>query len=157
MNVVEAMADGDAEEPHEHNVMITLWTPGQPTPDPERLAPRQPPAVLRLLQGLCSGSAPKNRAEGTFHRMMTKRGWKLTKKGWPYFFMVKDNRKIALVECKPARSRRLKKHQHMVMYVLASFGVPCYRWSPDDGFIRIGVQEPEPADVPGLVQNVVTE
>jgi hypothetical protein len=79
---------------------------------------------------------PKNEAEGKFYDLAIKHGWAITKRGWPDFFLWQDG-KIAVVEIKPSRTRRLKADQLEVLAALARHGVPAFRWSPDGGFERI--------------------
>jgi len=80
--------------------------------------------------------APKNEAEASLYKLMRSSGWEVTKRGWPDFACFKDG-KMILVEVKPKRSHRLKFWQRRLMRELAEKGVECYRWSPDDGFVRI--------------------
>ena len=84
---------------------------------------------------------PKNKSEGLYFDLLEKGGWKTTKRGYPDFFCYRENEdgeaEFMLVEVKPKRSYRLKFMQLKVMKMLASKGVPCYRWSPDSGFTKI--------------------
>lgn len=64
-------------------------------------------------------------------------GWRATKQGWPDFFCLHPEKGIALIEVKPRASSPLKKSQVNIMRMLASFGVPCWRWDPVKGFERI--------------------
>lgn len=79
---------------------------------------------------------PDNEAEGMFWEKARENEWKPTKRGWPDFWMVKDGR-FCVVEVKRAENHSLKTEQNKCMKLLAQFGVPCYRWDPDDGFTRI--------------------
>jgi hypothetical protein len=79
---------------------------------------------------------PKNAAEGAFWDRATSEGWAVSRRGWPDFFLERGGR-IALVEVKPHRGRRLKTEQRRVLLALAAYGVPCYQWCPDGGFTRI--------------------
>lgn len=89
------------------------------------------------------GRKPQNEAEALFHDWATSQGMRLTKRGWPDWFVWTDDGKIALVEVKPKHGRRLKKEQLAILRALAEFGVPCYRWSPDGGLVKIkGSREP---------------
>ena len=76
---------------------------------------------------------PVNLAEAKFFDMMNKKGWELTKRGWPDFACMKDGQ-LVLVEVKPKRGHRLKSWQRRIMVELIKCGVKCYRWSPDGGF-----------------------
>lgn len=79
----------------------------------------------------------KNGAENDFCQWARSRGHEVTKRGWPDFFVMRMDGDIALVEVKARRGRSLKSAQMMVMRALASYGVPCYRWDPENGFERI--------------------
>jgi hypothetical protein len=80
-----------------------------------------------------------NEAEEAFRSEAVAAGWTVCKRGWPDFICERDG-KIVIVEIKPHRRRILKREQRRVMNLLASYGVPCYRWSPDGGFERIGTR-----------------
>jgi hypothetical protein len=80
-----------------------------------------------------------NNAEEAFRRQAVDSGWTVSKRGWPDFICERDG-KIVIVEIKAHRRRILKREQRYVMNLLASYGVPCYRWSPDGGFERIGTR-----------------
>jgi len=83
------------------------------------------------------GRRPKNEAEGLFWDKVKEDGWEVTKRGWPDFFCTRQNGDLMLVEVKAHRGRRLKHHQIKVLKILGSYGVPCYRWSPDTGLERV--------------------
>jgi len=51
--------------------------------------------------------------------------------------MIHSSGKIRVVEVKPHRGRRLKREQYAILSILSSYGVPCYRWSPDGGYEKI--------------------
>ena len=57
------------------------------------------------------------------------------KRGWPDFFMERDG-EIACVEVKRS-GRKLKPSQRHILKALAAHGVPCYHWTPDEGFLRV--------------------
>lgn len=82
-----------------------------------------------------SGRCPKNPAEAAFFKTATEAGWVVTKRGWPDFFCFRGE-ELALVEVKPPRGK-LKREQEIVLRSLSSFGVPCYRWSPDTGYQKL--------------------
>lgn len=81
----------------------------------------------------------RNAAEEAFRLEAVAAGWTVCKRGWPDFICEKDGT-LAVVEIKPHRRRILKREQRRVMAWLAAYGVPCYRWSPDGGFERIGAR-----------------
>ena len=83
---------------------------------------------------------PKNESERKFFDMMVKQGWLCSKKGFPDFFVFKkvnNEIRIGLVEIKPYQDRKLKKMQLMIMELLSNYGVPCHKWTPEDGFVKI--------------------
>jgi len=79
---------------------------------------------------------PKNRPEAECWGIMESKGYRVTKRGWPDLFCMKDGKMVA-VEVKPAKYAHLKSSQVDVMSALASAGIECYKWSPDTGFSRI--------------------
>ena len=79
---------------------------------------------------------PKNPAEADCWDYMTRRGFKVTKRGWPDFFCWRDD-EVMIVEVKPRGHMALKPRQMMIMKRLARYGVPCYRWSPEDGLVKV--------------------
>lgn len=85
---------------------------------------------------LSASKAPKNKAEGECFEQLSASGWKLTKRGWPDFFCVKDG-EIMAVEVKPHKGSLLKRDQVVVMGLLAERGIPCYLWTPDGGLERM--------------------
>lgn len=78
---------------------------------------------------------PKNEAEAKFFDYATENGFDVCKRGWPDF-IIEKNERIMCVEVK-REGQRLKEDQERVMRRLAAYGVPCYRWSPEEGFKRI--------------------
>jgi hypothetical protein len=81
---------------------------------------------------------PSNPSERRFAEEMHGRGWIVSKRGWPDFFCVgRRTGQVVLVEVKPAAHYKLKREQLAVLKTLAAYGVPCSRWSPDGGFVRI--------------------
>ena len=96
-----------------------------------------PPAEGRLVKiGRCR--RPKNEAEGKFFDAAFAAGWRASKRGWPDFFLTRDDGSIACVEVKADARHPLKREQRQVMEALSSYGVPCFRWDPETGFQRIG-------------------
>ncbi len=96
---------------------------------------------------------PRNPAERRFAEEMAKLGWNLYKKGWPDFLGVKDD-KVIFVEVKTKRSHRLKREQVVVLRLLASLGMNCYRWSPDTGLETIHPLRPTSSLALALVVNL---
>lgn len=83
---------------------------------------------------------PKNAAEAECFDALTKEGWTLTKRGWPDFFCIRDG-EICCVEVKPHKWHRLKRNQRTIMEHLASFGVKCYKWTPEGGLEPVKAHE----------------
>lgn len=83
----------------------------------------------------------KNPHEETFRKLMLSKGWKVTKRGFPDFFCWKGH-KFGFVEVKPKCKSKLKKSQYFVMRVLSSYGIKCFKWSPECGFETIDEAKP---------------
>lgn len=79
---------------------------------------------------------PKNQAEAACFDLMEADGWKVTKRGWPDFFCVRDG-EFCAVEVKPSKASTLKRNQLAVMGMLSAKGVKCFMWSPDGGFEEV--------------------
>ena len=83
---------------------------------------------------------PKNESEREFYDCAKDAGWCCSKKGYPDFFLYREkdgDLEIALVEVKPREGQPLKIMQLRILRALSNYGVPCYRWSPCGGFIKI--------------------
>jgi hypothetical protein len=80
---------------------------------------------------------PKNKAEAEFFDQAEKNGLIITKRGFPDFACFLPDGRFILVEVKKLRSRKLKYWQRRVMQELTKLGVPCFKWSPDMGFVKI--------------------
>ena len=76
----------------------------------------------------------KNKAEQSFAEDAQKRGWEVTKRGWPDFLCFKDGRFVA-VEVKKTRNSVLRMSQIRVMEALCMAGIRCYRFTPDEGMV----------------------
>src|SRR5579885_2434779 len=86
------------------------------------------------------GRKPKNRYERTFYELAEAKGWTVTKRGWPDFFCEHpETGRVMCVEVKPA-GVPLKREQQILMERLAALGVDCYRWSPDEGLVKVNGQ-----------------
>lgn len=85
-----------------------------------------------------NGRRPANTYEAEFFDQAAAKGWRLTKRGWPDFFLERDG-KIVCVEVKPSSSRELKGDQRRVCQALATAGIPIFVWSPDGGLQRVAV------------------
>ncbi len=78
----------------------------------------------------------KNGPENDFATRAREIGWIVTKKGWPDFICYKPDGSLVFVEVKPNVSNGLKKAQHKFMNTVnKKYGIPCYRWSPDNDWI----------------------
>ena len=97
---------------------------------------------MRKPQRIPKPHRPQNAAEAECYDKLTANGWQVTKKGWPDFFVTKGN-KFAVVEVKRRNTHRLKYHQRLVMKLLSSMGIPCYRYDYDNHFTRIGLDAPQ--------------
>lgn len=96
---------------------------------------------------------PKNRAEGIFFDRAVEKGLVASKRGWPDFVVWdQGGNLVGIVEVKPHRGRRLKREQVAVMRALASLGVPCYRWSPSEGYTRIITENGYSLSIHGVLE-----
>lgn len=93
---------------------------------------------IKILQGLRT-FRPHNEAEGMLYDKLIAEGWAVTKSGYPDFFCVKDN-KLMLIEVKPKSTHRLKTNQKRILELLSTYGIPCYKWTPDGDFEEIKVK-----------------
>jgi len=87
--------------------------------------------------------APVNPAEKDCWDKLHANGWTTLRKGWPDIIAFKED-KVCCIEVKTKRGHRLKKHQGIVLNLLASQGVTCYRWDPENGFQNIVPPKPSP-------------
>jgi hypothetical protein len=76
-----------------------------------------------------------DQSEITFVEWAEKAGWRVGRSGWPDFLLEKCG-EIKCVEVKLHRHTPLRPGQRRVLSALASYGVPCFVWTPDDGFVR---------------------
>lgn len=79
----------------------------------------------------------KNLAEHACSQLLESHGLHFSKRGWPDFFVWHPDGGLAVVEVKRKGTHKLKKPQQHIMEFLASCGIACYRWDPEDGFKRI--------------------
>jgi hypothetical protein len=77
-----------------------------------------------------------NAAEAAFRGWAQAKGWHATKSGYPDFICVTESGEVSLVEVKPRRSTPLDVAQIKAMRLLLEYGVPCFRWSPDDAQLQ---------------------
>jgi len=82
------------------------------------------------------GRKLKNQAERAFQEWAEHRGITVSKRGWPDFFCLTADG-IMLVEVKKTAKTNLKRSQRLVLTRLARFGIPCFRWDPDDGLTPV--------------------
>ena len=75
---------------------------------------------------------PRNKAERAFFDHMVRSGWEVTKRGWPDYCCYKDG-KVICVEVKARNKNKLVGEQARCMATLIKHGIPCYRWSFEDG------------------------
>jgi hypothetical protein len=75
---------------------------------------------------------PRNHTEHSFFTLIQDAGGTPVNRGWPDCAVFgKDHHLKAFVEVKPIKGRRrLQAEQHFMLSRLASFGVPCFTWSP---------------------------
>ena len=104
------------------------------------------PAMDKMLQAPQRYEAAVDRADPTetdfLERLAQARsvGRTVSRRGWPDFLLERDGQ-IVCVEVKARPKTVLSKHQRRVLHALVSYGVPCYRWSPTDGLVRLTVSD----------------
>ena len=79
---------------------------------------------------------PANDVEYSCYKEMKSDGYTVIKSGYPDLFCFKDG-KIVLVECKKHCYEGLKANQKIMLELFASYGIPCYRYDADVGFVEI--------------------
>lgn len=97
--------------------------------------------LLRTIGGYVNNLSIKNKDERECYERLVNDGWKVLRKGYPDFICVKGDRVMA-VEVKPKRFHRLKRFQYMVMEILSSKGISCWKYTPDGGFEIINKETP---------------
>jgi len=100
----------------------------------------------KLRRKAYSPKRPKNPSEASFFDLAQGAGWGLMTRGWPDYFCWKEDG-IFLVEIKRKHGYRLKYFQNFLLQKLASYGVPCYLWNPQTGFLKLEpdyLKKPEP-------------
>jgi DNA-binding NtrC family response regulator len=85
-------------------------------------------------------------------------GYRIQNLGWPDFLAMSDDGKIIAVEAKDSSLTVLTAPQKLALLCLARSGVPCFRWSPDEGLQQITESTPSDDDswVRNRIQNWVT-
>lgn len=101
--------------------------------------PRQ---KLPPIQLLATARKPKTAAKAALWDWLYSHGWQPST-AFPDFLAVHaKTQRLALLVATKHRGRKPKRQQNAVIQLLAACGVPCFSWSPDSGFARIGLQEP---------------
>lgn len=88
---------------------------------------------------------PRNEAEQSAHRWLRKAGYLLCRRGYPDFITMDEDGEIAFVEVKPTGRTQLRPAQAALMAALTEAGFRCYRYSPDEGFRLLVLEELEPS------------
>jgi hypothetical protein len=76
-------------------------------------------------------------AVGEFITLATSGGWVTSTRGWPDVFLMRGE-EVTLVTVTPTADAKVRESRMAVLQAIAAYGVPCFRWSPDGGFERIG-------------------
>jgi len=76
-----------------------------------------------------------NRPEAEAKAELKRRGWEVTRKGFPDYICYHRDGSLAFVEVKPDGRAPLKWSQHKLFFVLARYGIPVFRWDPDEGLV----------------------
>jgi len=78
------------------------------------------------------GRRPRNSVQAAFFDLAVEAGWSVATRGWPEFFLQKDDR-IICVQTIPTGRRKLRANDACLQGILNDLGVPCFAWSPDLG------------------------
>lgn len=79
---------------------------------------------------------PSNSVEHQCYDEMRAQGYTVIKSGYPDLFCFKED-KIVLVECKPKETQGLKTNQRLMLELFSKYGIPCYKYTPTNGFEKI--------------------
>jgi Holliday junction resolvase len=69
---------------------------------------------------------PKNKTERLLWHKLKRKGWDITKRGWPDFICFKDD-KIVVIEVKRKKGYKLKKRQYQALKALSNAGIKSYK------------------------------
>lgn len=83
--------------------------------------------------------ALENAAENECLRRLRRKGYDVTKRGWPDFLVFRPDGSLVCVEVKRTASDELRVTQQRVMHALLSAGIECYRFDPESGFSRLRI------------------
>lgn len=78
--------------------------------------------------------------------LLEEMGYTVQHGGWPDFVAFGADGKIIAVEAKGPNDR-LQKNQKKVLQILISYGIPCFKWTPEAGLQQI--TDPERTLLPG--------
>ena len=85
-------------------------------------------------------------AEAGFVTWCKKNKWETLRNGWPDFLCIHKGR-VMCVEVKSGNSSMTKAQRELMAVLLAS-GIPCYTWTPEQGFVALNTYridiEPKP-------------
>jgi hypothetical protein len=85
---------------------------------------------------------PKTAAKAALWDWLYSHGWQPSQ-AFPDFLAVHaKSSRIALIVAAKSRGRKPKRQQQAVINLLSACGVPCFSWSPDSGFSRLGLSTP---------------
>ena len=83
----------------------------------------------------------KNITEAAFTRRATSLGWAVIKRGFPDYICWQD-KQVIFVEVKP-EGYELSVYQQIVMQLLMSLGLECFKWTPIKGLQKLKYNEEE--------------
>jgi len=125
-----------------------------PAPDPEacRLPRNSAPALKVMLQALTSTQPSRHCPSAVSAQdALEEQGYTVSSRAWPalaawHHGNREHNSRPSLCIVLPARhyAAGLRKHQSALLALLATFGVPCYRYDQATGFTRISAPTPNP-------------
>ena len=94
-----------------------------------------------------AGASPTKPAALLTH-LLRSQGYSVSAHAWPDLLACRPGSTPIAVQVKTHRGRRLKRPQTALLLLLASFGIPAYRWSPDVGFLRFYLNNPKTPERP---------
>ncbi len=103
--------------------------------------------VLGQVTSMCRKERKAGYAEPRLARALKAKGLRVTKRGWPDFFVLDPKTGgVCAVEVKHGPDEPVSEHQRFVLSALAALGVPTYVWTPGRGLRKVKAR---PGIIPG--------
>jgi hypothetical protein len=75
-----------------------------------------------------------NPAEHSFEELAAQQQIELVRRGYPDYLIIQNDDIVGFVEVKPRLNKPLKDHQERFKRFCQRYGVPFFRWSPEEPF-----------------------